>query len=44
MPVIAGVLLVRPSRHRLPPSAFRILVLMFVVAAAVQMIWKSGGL
>ena len=42
VPVIVGMLLVRPLRDRLPPGAFRALVLFFVVAAAAQMIWKSG--
>jgi uncharacterized membrane protein YfcA len=44
VPVIAGMLLVRPLRDRLPPAAFRVLVLVFVAAAAAQMIWKSGVL
>lgn len=44
IPVIAGMLLVRPLRDRLPPSAFRKLVLVFVLVAAAQMIWKSGVL
>jgi uncharacterized protein len=44
VPVIAGILLARPLRDRLPPAAFRSVVLVFVVAAAVQMIWKSGVL
>jgi uncharacterized membrane protein YfcA len=44
VPVIVGILLVRPLRDRLPPGAFRILVLVFVLAAAAQMVWKSGGL
>ncbi|PQV50026.1 sulfite exporter TauE/SafE family protein [Paraburkholderia sp. BL21I4N1] len=44
LPVIVGMLLVRPLRDRLPPTAFRALVLVFVVAAAAQMIWKSGVL
>jgi uncharacterized membrane protein YfcA len=38
------MLLVRPLRDRLPPAAFRVLVLVFVAAAAAQMIWKSGVL
>ena len=42
VPVIAGILLVRPLRDKLPPAAFRVLVLVFVLAAAAQMIWKSG--
>ncbi|HZZ10822.1 MAG TPA: sulfite exporter TauE/SafE family protein [Paraburkholderia sp.] len=44
IPVIVGIMLVRPLRDRLPPSAFRLLVLVFVAAAAAQMIWKSGVL
>jgi uncharacterized membrane protein YfcA len=44
IPVIAGMLLVRPLRDRLPPTVFRSAVLVFVLAAAVQMIWKSGVL
>lgn len=42
VPVIAGILLVRPLRDRLPPAVFRAVVLLFVLAAAAQMIWKSG--
>ena len=44
IPVIAGILLARPLRDKLPPAAFRALVLLFLLAAAVQMIWKSGVL
>jgi len=44
IPVIIGMVLVRPLRDRLPPGAFRVLVLVFVLAAALQMIWKSGVL
>jgi uncharacterized protein len=44
VPVIAGIVIARPLRDRLPPNAFRSAVLVFVVAAAVQMIWKSGVL
>ncbi|TKC90295.1 sulfite exporter TauE/SafE family protein [Trinickia terrae] len=44
VPVIAGIVLARPLRDRLPPAAFRSVVLLFVLAAAVQMIWKSGVL
>jgi uncharacterized membrane protein YfcA len=44
LPVIAGILLARPLRDRLPPAAFRALVLVFVLGAAAQMIWKSGVL
>jgi uncharacterized membrane protein YfcA len=42
--VIAGMLIVRPLRDKLHPAAFRKLVLLFVLAAAAQMIWKSGVL
>ncbi|EDZ98247.1 protein of unknown function DUF81 [Burkholderia sp. H160] len=42
VPVIAGIVLARPLRDRLPPAAFRVVVLLFVLAAAAQMIWKSG--
>jgi uncharacterized membrane protein YfcA len=44
VPVIVGMFLVRPLRDRLPPVAFRVLVLVFVLAAAAQMVWKSGVL
>lgn len=44
VPVIVGILVVRPLRDRLPPGAFRVLVLVFVLAAAAQMVWKSGVL
>jgi uncharacterized membrane protein YfcA len=44
VPVIAGILLARPLRDRLPPAAFRAVVLLFVLVAAAQMIWKSGVL
>jgi len=44
IPVIIGIVLVRPLRDKLPPKAFRILVLVFVLMAAAQMIWKSGVL
>jgi hypothetical protein len=42
IPVVIGILLARPLRDRLSPAMFRRLVLLFVVAAAAQMIWKSG--
>ncbi len=44
LPVIVGMLLVRPLRDRMHPLAFRVVVLVCVLAAAVQMIWKSGVL
>lgn len=44
IPVIAGIMLARPLRDKLPPVVFRTLVLLFVLAAGAQMIWKSGVL
>ncbi|MBU6494076.1 MAG: sulfite exporter TauE/SafE family protein [Burkholderiales bacterium] len=44
IPVIAGIVLARPLRDKLPPLAFRVLVLLFVLGAAVQMVRKSGVL
>ncbi|WP_179405301.1 sulfite exporter TauE/SafE family protein [Burkholderia guangdongensis] len=44
LPAIAGMLLVRPLRDSLRPVVFRGVVLAFVLAAAAQMIWKSGVL
>jgi uncharacterized protein len=44
IPVVIGIVLVRPLRDKLPPKAFRVVVLLFVLAAAAQMIWKSGVL
>ncbi|MEX3947838.1 sulfite exporter TauE/SafE family protein [Paraburkholderia sp. EG287B] len=41
VPAIAGMLLIRPLRDRLHPLAFRVVVLVCVLAAAVQMIVKS---
>jgi len=42
LPVIAGILAGRPLRDALPPRAFRIIVLVFIIIAAVQMILRSG--
>jgi uncharacterized membrane protein YfcA len=42
IPAIIGMWLVRPVRDKLSPRVFRRLVLLFVLVAAVQMIWKSG--
>jgi uncharacterized protein len=42
IPAIIGMWLARPVRDRLPPRAFRMVVLLFVLVAAAQMIWKSG--
>lgn len=44
LPVLLGIVLVRPLRDRLPAATFRLLVLIFVLGAALQMIWKSGVL
>ncbi|WP_395065037.1 sulfite exporter TauE/SafE family protein [Paraburkholderia silvatlantica] len=41
VPAIAGMLLIRPLRDSLHPLAFRMVVLVCVLAAAVQMIVKS---
>ncbi|RKP48371.1 sulfite exporter TauE/SafE family protein [Trinickia fusca] len=43
VPVIAGMVLARPLRDKLPPHAFRLVVLLFVLAAALQMIRKAMG-
>lgn len=42
IPVIAGIIAGRPLRDALPPRAFRIIVLVFIIIAAVQMILRSG--
>jgi len=42
IPAIIGMWLARPVRDKLPPRAFRMVVLLFVLVAAAQMIWKSG--
>ncbi|WP_175910405.1 sulfite exporter TauE/SafE family protein [Burkholderia metallica] len=42
LPAIAGMWLVRPLRDKMSPRIFRIVVLLFVLVAASQMIWKSG--
>lgn len=44
VPAIAGMWLVRPLRDRMSPRVFRTVVLLFVLAAAAQMIWKSAVL
>jgi len=43
IPVIAGMLIARPLRDKLPPQAFRLIVLLFVLGAAAQMIRKALG-
>lgn len=42
LPAIAGMLIARPLRDGLHPLAFRAVVLVCVLIAALQMIWKSG--
>ncbi len=42
LPAIAGMWLVRPLRDKMSPRVFRMVVLLFVLVAASQMIWKSG--
>ena len=42
LPAIAGMWLVRPLRDNMSPRSFRMVVLLFVLVAASQMIWKSG--
>jgi uncharacterized membrane protein YfcA len=42
VPVIAGIIAGRPLRDALPPRAFRVLVLVFIIVAAGQMILRSG--
>jgi uncharacterized membrane protein YfcA len=42
IPVVLGIILGRPLRDALPPSAFRIIVLIFIFLAAIQMIYRSG--
>jgi uncharacterized membrane protein YfcA len=43
IPVIVGMALARPLRDKLPPHLFRVIVLIFVLAAAAQMIRKAFG-
>jgi uncharacterized protein len=42
IPVVAGIMLGRPLRDALPPRIFRVLVLIFIFIAAIQMIHRSG--
>jgi uncharacterized membrane protein YfcA len=42
LPVIAGMIAGRPLRDALPPSAFRMIVLVFILIAAIEMIRRSG--
>lgn len=44
LPVIAGILAGRPLRDALPPKLFRAVVLLFIIAAAVQMLLRAGFL
>ena len=41
IPMVAGIMLGQPLRDALPPRAFRILVLIFIFVAALQMIYRS---
>jgi hypothetical protein len=41
IPVMAGILVGRPLRDTLPPALFRALVLIFILAAAVEMVLRS---
>lgn len=43
LPAIAGTWLVRPLRDTISPGIFRMVALLFVLAAASRMIWKSGA-
>jgi uncharacterized membrane protein YfcA len=42
IPVVAGILVGRPLRDALPPTAFRVVVLVFILIAAFQMVRRSG--
>jgi uncharacterized protein len=42
LPAIAGMMIARPLRDSLHPLVFRAVVLVCVLTAALQMIWKSG--
>jgi uncharacterized membrane protein YfcA len=42
IPVVAGIIAGRPLRDAIPPRAFRIIVLVLILIAAVQMILRSG--
>lgn len=42
VPVIGGIIIARPLRDRLPPRIFRVVVLLFVLLAGVNMIRRSG--
>ncbi|HUZ64440.1 MAG TPA: sulfite exporter TauE/SafE family protein [Acetobacteraceae bacterium] len=42
VPVVIGIVVARPLRDALPPRAFRIVVLVFVLLAGLNMIRKSG--
>jgi hypothetical protein len=41
IPVVIGIRLGRPLRDALPPAVFRVVVLIFILFAAVQMILRS---
>lgn len=42
IPVVAGIIAGRPLRDALPPKLFRAVVLVFIIAAAAQMVMRSG--
>lgn len=42
IPVVAGIIAGRPLRDALPPKLFRAVVLVFILAAAAQMVMRSG--
>ncbi|MGE4480733.1 TSUP family transporter [Acidocella sp.] len=42
IPVVGGILAGRPLRDALPPKLFRAVVLVFIIAAAAQMVMRSG--
>jgi uncharacterized membrane protein YfcA len=44
IPVITGIIIARPLRDRLPPQLFRVVVLVFVLLAGLNLIRKSGFL
>ncbi|WP_308054499.1 hypothetical protein [Burkholderia cenocepacia] len=43
LPALAGTWLVRPLRDTISPGIFRMVALLFVLAAASRMIRKSGA-
>ncbi|MBR8209849.1 hypothetical protein KDW61_14375 [Burkholderia cenocepacia] len=43
LPALTGMWLVRPLRDTISPGIFRMVALLFVLAVASRMIWKSGA-